>query len=74
VASVPRVACPTHGIKTAVVPWVEPHARYARAFACFAREVLRAGSVQCQPFRAEPFGVYPASGRGGTIAAGAVSG
>lgn len=48
VASLPRVACPTHGVRTVSVPWATPHSRFTQAFACFARRVLRATQVQAQ--------------------------
>lgn len=46
VARLPRVQCPTHGVKTVTAPWAEPHARFTRAFACFAQQGLRATRVQ----------------------------
>jgi transposase len=46
VARLPRVQCPTHGVKTVTVPWAEPHSRFTRAFACFAQHVLQATRVQ----------------------------
>jgi len=46
VARVPRVQCPTHGVKTVTAPWAEPHSRFTRAFACFAQRVLQATRVQ----------------------------
>jgi transposase len=46
VARVPRVQCPTHGVKTVTAPWAEPHSRFTQAFACFAQRVLQATRVQ----------------------------
>jgi transposase len=48
VASLPRVECPEHGVKTVSVPWAAPHSRFTLAFACFAVRVLRATQVQSQ--------------------------
>jgi transposase len=39
-ARVPRVACPTDGVKTIAVPWAEPGGRFSRLFERFAIEVL----------------------------------
>jgi transposase len=39
-ARTPRVECPTHGVKTIVVPWAEPHGRFSRLFERFAIDVL----------------------------------
>lgn len=40
VARVPRVDCPTHGVKSAIVAWAEPHSRFTILFeaavACFS--------------------------------------
>jgi transposase len=46
VARLPRVQCPTHGVKTVAAPWAEPHSRFTVAFACFAQRVLQATRVQ----------------------------
>lgn len=46
VACVPRVHCPTHGVKTITVPWAGPYSRFTEAFACFAVSVLRATQQQ----------------------------
>jgi transposase len=46
VARVPRVQCPTHGVKTVAIPWAQPHSRFTCAFACFAQRVLQATRVQ----------------------------
>ena len=48
VASLPRVSCPDHGVKTVSVPWAGPYSRFTLAFACFAVQVLRATQVQAQ--------------------------
>lgn len=50
-AKVPRSNCPTHGVKTVVVPWAEPQGRFTLLFERMAIEVLMASaSVQsaCQ--------------------------
>lgn len=39
-ARVPRVACPTDGVKTLAVPWAEASGRFSRLFERFAVEVL----------------------------------
>jgi transposase len=46
VARLPRVQCPTHGVKTVAAPWAQPHSRFTQAFACFAQRVLQATRVQ----------------------------
>ena len=46
VASVPRVQCPTHGVRTVAVPWAGPYSRFTLAFACVAVTVLRATQQQ----------------------------
>lgn len=46
VAAVPRVACTTHGVLTADVPWSVPHSRFTLLFERFAIDVLRATQVQ----------------------------
>ena len=48
VAAVPRVNCPTHGIRTAAVPWSLPHSRFTMLFEHFAIDVLRATRVQAR--------------------------
>lgn len=40
-ARVPRVACPTDGVKTLAVPWAEPGGRFSRLFERFALEGLQ---------------------------------
>lgn len=40
-AAVPRVRCPTHGVKTIAVPWAERHARFTRLFEGLAIAWLR---------------------------------
>ena len=41
-ARVPRCNCPDCGVKTASVPWAEPHGRFTLLFEAFAIEVLQA--------------------------------
>jgi transposase len=48
VAKLPRVACPTHGVKTVAASWCEPHSRFTLAFECFAIAVLTATAVQAR--------------------------
>lgn len=45
-ASLPRIACPEHGILTAAVFWAEPNARFTLLFEAFAIRVLQATGVQ----------------------------
>ena len=47
-ARVPRVHCPTHGVKTIAVPWAGPYSRFTTAFACFAVAVLQATQQQAR--------------------------
>jgi transposase len=39
-ARVPRVECPTDGVKTLEVPWAEPHGRFSQLFERLAIDVL----------------------------------
>ena len=41
-ARLPRVKCPTHGVKVARVPWAEKHSRFTILFERFAVDVLLA--------------------------------
>jgi transposase len=45
IARVPRVNCPTHGVKNATVPWAEPHSRFTMMFERFAIDVLLAAQT-----------------------------
>jgi len=45
-AVVPRVACPTHGVKQIPVPWAEPGSQFSALFERFAIDLLRECSVQ----------------------------
>jgi transposase len=47
-AEVPRVQCPTHGVRSVAVPWAGAGSRFTQAFACFAVTVLRATQQQTQ--------------------------
>ena len=47
-AEVPRVQCPTHGVRSVAIPWASPSSRFTQAFACFAVTVLRATQQQTQ--------------------------
>lgn len=40
VASLPRVECPDHGVKSVAVPWAEAHSRWTLLFELFAIDVL----------------------------------
>lgn len=51
VARLPRIQCPTHGVKTIAAPWCEPHSRFTLAFECFAIAVLSATGVQAKAAR-----------------------
>ena len=42
VARIPRVKCPTHGVKNVNVPWAEKHSRFTLMFERFAVDVLLA--------------------------------
>lgn len=39
-ARIPRVACPSHGVRQALVPWADPDSRFTRLFERFALELL----------------------------------
>jgi len=43
-ASLPRIQCDTHGIKTVSVPWAEPGSRFTLLFERFAIDVLKAAT------------------------------
>lgn len=45
-AEIPRVACPTHGVKQVPVPWAEPGSQFTALFERFAIDLLRECSVQ----------------------------
>lgn len=45
-AEVPRVACPTHGVKQVPVPWAEPGSQFTARFERFAIDLLRECAVQ----------------------------
>ena len=45
-AVVPRVECPTHGVKQLPVPWAEPGSQFTALFERFAIDLLRECSVQ----------------------------
>ncbi|EMI57107.1 transposase IS204/IS1001/IS1096/IS1165 family protein [Rhodopirellula sallentina SM41] len=42
VARIPRVKCPTHGVKNVDVPWAEKHSRFTIMFEWFSIDVLLA--------------------------------
>src|SRR5512136_2680276 len=46
VAEVPRIECPTHGVKQIRVPWSEPGRQFTALFERFAIDVLRQCAVQ----------------------------
>ena len=43
---VPRIECPTHGVKQLPVPWAEPGSQFTALFERFAIDLLRECSVQ----------------------------
>jgi len=45
-AEIPRVACPTHGVKQVPVPWAEPGSQFTALFERFAIDLLRECAVQ----------------------------
>jgi transposase len=45
-AEVPRVECPTHGVKQLPVPWAEPGSQFTAWFERFAIDLLRECAVQ----------------------------
>jgi len=45
-AEVPRVQCPTHGVKQLPVPWAEPGSQFTALFERFAIDLLRECAVQ----------------------------
>jgi transposase len=45
-AEVPRVECPTHGVKQHPVPWAEPGSQFTALFERFAIDLLRECAVQ----------------------------
>lgn len=45
-ARVPRLDCPTHGIKQLVVPWAEPGSRFTALFEALAIDWLKEASIQ----------------------------
>jgi transposase len=66
VAAVPRVACATHGVLTADVPWSLPHSRFTLLFERFAIDVLLATQVQRKTaalLRLSPSQVHDLMGR-----------
>ncbi len=42
-ATVPRVACPKHGVATAAVPWAKHGCRFTTDFACLAAWMVKGG-------------------------------
>ena len=45
VADLPRVECPEHGVRTVLVPWAEPKARFTAEFESLVIDWLRETSV-----------------------------
>jgi transposase len=45
-AEVPRIECPTHGVKQIRVPWAEPGSQFTALFERFAIDLLRECAVQ----------------------------
>jgi transposase len=48
VCSIPRVQCPTHGVRPAQASWTEPNSHFTLLFEAWAIAVLRATKVQSQ--------------------------
>ena len=48
IAEVPRVKCPTHGIKSLRVPWADLKSRFTKLFERFAIDVLLAATNQAK--------------------------
>lgn len=44
-ARIPRVQCPTHGVRHVACPWAEPHSRFTVLFQRFAIDVLQECSI-----------------------------
>ena len=44
-ARIPRVTCPTHGIRQVAIPWAEPRSRFTLMFERFAIDVLKETDV-----------------------------
>jgi transposase len=44
-ARIPRVSCPTHGIRQVAIPWAEPRSRFTLLFESFAIDVLKETDV-----------------------------
>ena len=45
-ADIPRIECPTHGVKQLPVPWAEPGSQFTALFERFAIDLLRECAVQ----------------------------
>ena len=45
-AEIPRIECPTHGVKQLPVPWAEPGSQFTALFERFAIDLLRECAVQ----------------------------
>ena len=39
-ARIPRLVCPEHGVRQALIPWADPDSRFTRLFERFALELL----------------------------------
>lgn len=48
IASLPRIDCKHHGVRTPPVPWCEPNSRFTLLFERFALDVLQATQVQAR--------------------------
>jgi transposase len=45
-AEIPRVACPTHGVRQIPIPWAERHSQFTRLFERLAIDLLRECSIR----------------------------
>ena len=46
VAEIPRIDCPTHGIRQVTVPWAAPRSRFTALFECLVIEWLQHASIK----------------------------
>jgi transposase len=45
-ARVPRVECPTHGVKQVSIPWAEAKSRFTALFECLAIDMLQVSDIE----------------------------
>ena len=46
VAEIPRIACPTHGVRQVTVPWAAPRSHFTALFECLVIEWLQHASIK----------------------------